>query len=95
MPLFVEFQVEHHPSMAPIIKLLQDFEIPVKEKLRQSNPGDLLFNFCLCVHKDLPHAEQVKICHLIEGNVLRVAKENGFSGVVTNNTNPVTQVNFL
>ena len=84
--------VEHHDSMAPVFHLLQQFEVPVKERLRRSRPGPLLYNFCLCVHKALAHAEQVKVCHLIEGNVLRVAKEHGYVGVVTNNTNPVTQV---
>ena len=32
------------------------------------------------------------MCIQIERNVLKVAKENGFIGVVTNNTNPATQV---
>ena len=32
------------------------------------------------------------MCHLIEHNVLNVARSNGFAGVVTNNTNPATQV---
>ena len=85
-------QVEHHESMEPILRLFREFEEPVKRRLVASNPGRLMFNFCLCVHKDLPHADQVRICHLIEGHVLRTAKETGFVGVVTNNTNPVTQV---
>lgn len=87
-------QVQHHQSMAPILRLMKDFEDPIKERLRDRNPGPLLYNYCLCVDKDLPHAEQVRLCHLIEESVLKVAKQNGFQGVLTNNTNPVTQVSF-
>ncbi len=84
--------MKHHEAMAPILQLLHQFEEPVKTRLKQQNPGRLMFNFCLCVHKDLGHSEQVKMCHLIESNVLKVARNNGFAGVVTNNTNPATQV---
>ena len=92
---FEGVKVQHHESMIPILKLLREFEEPVKERLICHKMERLLFNFCLCVHKDLPHAEQVKICHLIEGVVIEVAKNNGYSGVITNNTNPVTQVSHL
>ncbi len=85
-------RIKHHPSMAPILQLLSQLETPTKRRLMEKNPGRLLYNFCLCVLKTLPPAEQVKICHLIEGSVLQVARENGFIGVLTNNTNPVTQV---
>ena len=81
--------------MAPILDLLHQFETPVKERMKNQDPGRLMFNFCLCVHKELAHSDQVKICHLIEQNVLRIANENGFVGVVTNNTNPATQVGCL
>ena len=92
---FQGVDVKHHDTMAPILKLLHQFEGPVKEHMKKQNPGRLMFNFCLCVHKDLAHSEQVKMCHLIEHNVLRIAKENGFVGVVTNNTNPATQVRLM
>ena len=78
--------------MAPILSLLRHFEEPVKRLLVNTCHGRLMFNFCLCVDKDLPPAEQVEICHVIEANVLRVAESGGFVGVITNNTNPVTQV---
>ncbi len=87
-------KVQHHEAMSPILNLLYQFEVPVKEQLCAENPGRLIFNLCLCVHKDLPHADQVMICHLLEGNVLQVARDKGFAGVITNNTNPVTQVCF-
>ena len=86
--------VKHHASMTPILSLLQRFEEPVKRRLADTVPGKLLFNFCLCVDKDLAHAQQVELCHLIEANVLQVAEKHGFCGVVTNNTNPVTQVRY-
>ena len=35
---------------------------------------------------------QVKMCHLLEGAVLQTANSAGYAGVITNNTNPVTQV---
>ena len=85
-------QVEHNESMEPILRLFHEFEEPVKQEFQARNPGRLMFNFCLCVHKDLAHGDQVRICHLIEGHVLKTAKEAGFVGVITNNTNPVTQV---
>lgn len=89
---FKGVEVEHHETMEPILRLFKEFEEPVKSQLLESNPGKLLFNFCLFVHKDFPHADQVRICHLIEGHVLKSAKKAGYVGVVTNNTNPVTQV---
>ena len=80
--------------MAPILCLLRRFEEPVKHQLMNTCRGRLMFNFCLCVDKDLPPAEQVEICHVIEANVLKVAASSGFIGVITNNTNPVTQVGY-
>ena len=85
-------QVKHHESMTPILSLLSEFEDEVKVDIRSQDSLDLLFNYCLCVHKDLPHADQVQICYLIEGAVLEIARKFGFGGVITNNTNPATQV---
>ena len=92
---FRGLHVEHHETMTPILTLFQEFETPIRRQLTGTDPGPLLLNYCLCVQKDLPHAEQVKICHLIEGHVIQVARDNGYVGVVTNNTNPVTQVRTI
>ena len=52
----------------------------------------LLYNFCLFVDGRLPAAQHVAVCHFIEQTVLRLARHGRFSAVLTNNTNPVTQV---
>ena len=54
--------------------------------------GGLIYNFCLFVDSHLPASEHVRICHFIESSVLRVAQHGEFTAVLTNNTNPVTQV---
>jgi len=51
-----------------------------------------LYNFCLFVDGRLPAAQHVAVCHFIEQTVLRLARHGRFSAVLTNNTNPVTQV---
>ena len=83
--------VKHHDSMVPIVSLFHHFE-PIIEELRRSHASRLMLNFCLGVKKDLPHAEQVQVCHFIEHNVLMTAQAHGFVGVITNNTNVATQV---
>ena len=62
---FEDMVIQHHESMAPLLTLLREFESPVKEKLLQSSTGPLLFNYCLCVDKDLPHVEQVIYAKLL------------------------------
>ncbi|ELT95442.1 hypothetical protein CAPTEDRAFT_130280 [Capitella teleta] len=90
-----EIAVRHHQSMAPILQLMRDIEDPVRKRLESEGHHNLLYNFCLCVDLNLQHDDQVRLCHLMEGQTLKVAKENGYSGVLTNNTNPVTQVRCL
>ena len=73
-------------------------EVPInlghlRDRLEAS--GDLrglVYNFCLFVDNRLPATEHVGICHFIESNVLRVAQRGQYTAVITNNTNPVTQV---
>ena len=67
----------------------------LRDRLEAS--GDLrglVYNFCLFVDNRLPATEHVSICHFIESNVLRVAERGQYSAVITNNTNPVTQVTY-
>jgi hypothetical protein len=91
-----EINVEHHQSMAPILCLMKEFKDPIKQRLREEEKLDrLMYNYCLCVDKDLQHDDQVRLCHMMEEKVLQVAEENGFAGILTNNTNPVTQVRIV
>jgi len=86
--------VEHHHSMQPIVDLLRAVETPVRNRLEASGDdmGGLVYNFCLFVDSRLSATEHVSICHFIESSVLRVARHGQFTAVITNNTNPVTQV---
>jgi len=85
--------VEHHRCMQPIVDLLRAVEAPVRDRLEASGDlGGLVYNFCLFVDSRLPATEHVSVCHFIESNVLRVAQDGEFTAVITNNTNPVTQV---
>jgi len=98
--------VEHHHCMQPIVDLLRAVETPVRDRLEVSadhggfrdrlessgNQGGLMYNFCLFVDSRLAAAEHVSICHFIESSVLRVARHGEYTAVLTNNTNPVTQV---
>jgi hypothetical protein len=98
-----QLNLEYHDSMRPIFALLDLLEHPVKRRLanerdlkRRQSPAvnyRLLSNYCLFVDVcRLTPGEQVKVCQLIEDSVLEVAKRNGFSGVITSNTNHVNQV---
>ena len=85
--------VEHHHCMQPIVDLLRAVEAPVRGRLEASgDAGGLLYNFCLFVDCRLPATEHVSVCHFIESSALSVARHGQFTSVITNNTNPVTQV---
>jgi len=81
--------------MQPIVELLQTAEEPVRDRLKASSDvAGLMYNFCLFVDSRLPTSEHVSVCHFIESNVLRVAQHEHYTAVLTNNTNPVTQVSL-
>ena len=41
---------------------------------------------------DISPAEKVTLMHLIEEETIRMAKEKGYSKLITTNTNPLTRV---
>jgi len=81
-----------HDVMEPIFRLIKFIEEPVHCHLASRSMGRILYNYCLFVDLHLSPTEQIQICHAIESEVICVAQSRGFSAVVTNNTNPATQV---
>jgi len=82
---------EHY--LLPIDDLLHTSEAPLRARLEASGDmGGLLYNYVLFIDSSLPETEHVGLCYFMESHVLTVAQQGEFNKVITNNSNPVTQV---
>lgn len=54
--------------------------------------GSILHSFMMGTDKNLDAPTNVEVITYMEQEVLQVGKTNGFEGIFTTNTNPLTQV---
>jgi hypothetical protein len=92
------FVLEHGTSKAyqsdvqPAHDLLHQLEEPVKRHLlAEVNNGRFLFGSSLFFDVSLPPSDQAKLCFALEANALEMARNRGFSAIVSTNSHPVTK----
>lgn len=64
--------------------LYRDNELP-------SGINKILHSFMMGTNAELTAQENINVMHLMENEVLKLAKIKRFSGIMTTNTNPLTQ----
>ncbi|CAH1789321.1 unnamed protein product [Owenia fusiformis] len=69
--------------------ILEDVDLPVREKLLQMG-GDWLDSFMISTDTMLPHRENMVLLHMIEEEVLKLAKTKGCRGILSVNAHQVT-----
>lgn len=63
---------------------ISDNQLPVGLK-------QVLHSFMMATSSDLDSIENIAVMHFMENEVLKLAKRESFSGILTTNTSPLTQ----
>lgn len=86
----------HKMEVGPALSLLDSLEVPIKRQiLADPNDGPFLFGSSLFFDVNLLPTDQVKLCYALETNALEMARAQGFAGVVSTNSHPVTRASNL
>ncbi|KAI5694275.1 hypothetical protein M8J75_013963 [Diaphorina citri] len=74
-----------------IFEFLEHLEGPIRESQLPKEKGTILHSFMMGTEKSLNGKENVQIITAMEEEILRIAKDRQFHGILTTNTNPLTQ----
>lgn len=80
--------------MIIIFEFIETIEKPILDKLP---PGvnQVLHSFMMGTNAELDSKENIFVMHLMEDEVLKVAQRKKFTGILTTNTSPLTQVKLF
>jgi hypothetical protein len=80
------------PEVRPAHSLLHYLEEPVKRRLLADHSnGRFLFGSSLFFDVSLQSSDQAKLCFALEADALKMARNQGFFGIVSTNSHPVTK----
>jgi len=74
-----------------VFDFLEFLEGPVRDQQLPGGRGSILHSFMMATAASLTPQENVFAMSLMEREVLRIARRDGFHGVLTTNTSPLTQ----
>ncbi|KAL1449570.1 hypothetical protein WDU94_002062, partial [Cyamophila willieti] len=74
-----------------IFEFLEHLEGPLRDTKLPKTKGSILHSFMMGTEKALDAKENVEIITTMEEEILRIAQDRQFHGILTTNTNPLTQ----
>lgn len=86
-----EPEVELQSKLTIILEFLEYIEGPVRDKQLPPGKKQIFHSFMMGTHSSLSSQENVAVMDYMEQQVIKVAKSNGYAGILTTNTNPLTQ----
>ncbi|XP_022911582.1 beta-alanyl-bioamine nonribosomal peptide synthetase ebony [Onthophagus taurus] len=86
-----EPEVNITSKLTVVFEFLEFIEGPIRDNNLPPGKGKILHSFMMGTHSSLTPKENVAIMHYMEEEVLKMAKDRHFAGILTSNTNPLTQ----
>ncbi|XP_026808972.1 uncharacterized protein LOC113551127 [Rhopalosiphum maidis] len=86
-----EPDIEFNGRLTMIFEFLEFLEGPIRRDHLPKTKGSILHSFMMGTDKNLDAPTNVEVITYMEQEVLRLGKTNGFEGIFTTNTNPLTQ----
>ncbi|XP_017781120.1 PREDICTED: uncharacterized protein LOC108565946 [Nicrophorus vespilloides] len=86
-----EPKVEITSKLVVIFEFLETIEGPIRNNLLPSGKGNVFNSFIMTTSLSLSSQENVALMKYMEDQVHILAKNNKFKGILTTNTNPLTQ----
>lgn len=90
-----EPEIEINSNLTIILEFLEFIEGPIRDNQLPPGKRKIFHSFMMGTHSTLTAQENVAVMHFMEEHVIKVAKENNYIGILTTNTNPLTQVRFF
>ncbi|CAH1993810.1 unnamed protein product [Acanthoscelides obtectus] len=87
-----EPEVEIKSKLTVIFEFLEAIEGPIRDNQLPPGKGVVLHAFMMATHYSLSPKENVAVMQFMEDEVLKLARERNFTGILTTNTSPLTQV---
>lgn len=82
----------HVKRLAYVFEFLESLEAPVREKHFEKQTNLLVHSFMMATAETSSPSENVILIQRMEQETLLLAKQRGFAGVFTTNTNELTRV---
>ncbi|CAH1993809.1 unnamed protein product [Acanthoscelides obtectus] len=86
-----EPEVEIKSKLTVIFEFLEAIEGPIRDNQLPPGKGVVLHAFMMATHYSLSPKENVAVMQFMEDEVLKLARERNFTGILTTNTSPLTQ----
>ncbi|XP_039970507.1 mycosubtilin synthase subunit C [Bactrocera tryoni] len=86
-----EPEVEVKSKLIIVFEFLEFVEGPIRDNQLPKGLNQILHSFMMGTSSDLNPQENIACMHFMENEVLRVAREKHFAGILTTNTSPLTQ----
>ncbi|KAL5233037.1 hypothetical protein ACI65C_000447 [Semiaphis heraclei] len=86
-----EPDIEFNGRLTVIFEFLESLEGPIRRDHLPKSKGSILHSFMMGTDNTLDAATNVEVITYMEQEVLQFGKANGFEGIFTTNTNPLTQ----
>ncbi|XP_073818947.1 nonribosomal peptide synthetase ebony [Musca autumnalis] len=86
-----EPEVEVKSKLIIVFEFLEFIEGPIRDNYLPKGLNKILHSFMMGTHVDLNAQENIACMHFMEHEVLKLAKEKQFAGILTTNTSPLTQ----
>lgn len=82
----------HVKRLAYVFEFLESVEAPVREKHFEKKTNLMVHSFMMATSETSSPSENVLLIQKMEQETLSLAKQRGFAGVFTTNTNELTRV---
>ncbi|KAF5303145.1 hypothetical protein FQR65_LT08308 [Abscondita terminalis] len=86
-----EPEVVLNSRLMVVFEMLENVEGPIRESHLPEGKGKILHSFMMGTNSSLTPKENVAVIQFMEEEVVRLAKNKSFAGILTTNTNPLTQ----
>lgn len=74
-----------------VFEFLEFLEGPIRDQRLPTGKQNVLHSFMMGTNAELNAQENISCMHFMESEVLKLAKRKNFGGILTTNTNPLTQ----
>lgn len=86
-----EPEVEVKSKLIIVFEFLEFVEGPIRDNQLPKGLNQILHSFMMGTSSDMNPQENIACMHFMENEVLRVAREKQYAGILTTNTSPLTQ----
>ncbi|XP_050294222.1 zwittermicin A synthase ZmaJ isoform X2 [Anthonomus grandis grandis] len=86
-----EPEVEITSKLTVVFDFLESIEGPIRDNQLPTGKGKIVHSFMMATHSSLTPKENVAVMQFMESEILKLARQRGFIGVMTTNTSPLTQ----